>query len=57
MIKVNPLTQNERSISASGGRVVVMWGTPRPRGAFPYSIALIETPTGNNRCHWEPRCR
>jgi hypothetical protein len=46
MVKVNPLTQNERSISASGGRVVVMRGTPRPRGAFPHSIALIETPTG-----------
>jgi dipeptidyl aminopeptidase/acylaminoacyl peptidase len=46
MVKLNPLTLTERSISASGDRVVVMWGTPQPRGAFPYSIALIETATG-----------
>jgi dipeptidyl aminopeptidase/acylaminoacyl peptidase len=46
MIKLNPLTLTERSISAAGDRVAVMWGTPRPRGGFPYSIALIETATG-----------
>jgi hypothetical protein len=46
MVKLNPLSLTERSISAGGDRVVVMWGTPRPCGAFPYSIALIETATG-----------
>jgi dipeptidyl aminopeptidase/acylaminoacyl peptidase len=46
MVKLNPLTLTERSVSAAGDRIVVMWGTPAPRGGFPYGIALIETGTG-----------
>jgi hypothetical protein len=46
MVKVNPLTLTERSISADGDRIAAMWSTPGPRGAFPYSVVLIETATG-----------